>query len=263
MSCRTNWEEELNLESANVQAATLKLWLLEQLRTTRQPQTAGSAADGNYRFVKRGFVFMRNTKGPTWAAGLYKAGSRWITWQHSSKVSGSIAGSALWHAEQTYRVTPDSPNMTQDPVEELTVEHGTWAPAAVLWWSWWMRWVPNSPVPVCPRWQSAPRLLLEVAAVWLRVLWRSSDHVAAWEMGNELFWAKGQQPSGFLKTQQFVVSSSGLSHTWNHVWFLWRYFQPLVHTAGLFYTLHIHCFDLNVKTQRIPSCLSAINHIFS
>lgn len=71
--------------------------------------------------------------------------------------------------------------------------------------------------------ESAPRLLPEVAAVWVKILWRGLDHVAGWEMGNELFWAKGQEQSGFLKTQQFVVCRSGLSHTWNHVCFKGRY----------------------------------------
>lgn len=36
------------------------------------------------------------------------------------------------------------------------------------------------------------------AALWVKILvWRSLDHVAGWEMGNELFWAKSQEQSGF------------------------------------------------------------------
>lgn len=51
-----------------------KLWLLQPLCTSRQPQSAGSTADGNYRVVKRGFVFTKNTKGPHMSSRTLQSG---------------------------------------------------------------------------------------------------------------------------------------------------------------------------------------------
>lgn len=42
--------------------------------------------------------------------------------------------------------------------------------------------------------------------------WRSLDHVAGWEMGNELFWAKSQEQRGFKDTAAHTAQCKVSSH---------------------------------------------------
>lgn len=64
----------------------------------------------------------------------------------------------------------------------------------------WMTKVTDS----CRSWPPllTPLLKVPVSAVKVPVLsaWRSLDHVAGWEMGNELFRAKSQEQRGFKDT---------------------------------------------------------------
>lgn len=65
-------------------------------------------------------------------------------------------------------------------------------------------------------WPSAltPPLEVPVSALEAPVLsaWRSSDHVAGWEMGNELFWAKSQEQRGFKDTAARAAQRKTSSH---------------------------------------------------